>query len=451
MKEMLINGGASGNNYGNAIKIYSNCFESSDEGDKRFARVNAKIALACALEFATPIKEFDTSKDIDAVARFKQFAKAHKNGDLDPAFPHLSIWEMRHVVGCIAPDKQMKWCRKMVFNYAPHLTCITDPKLKYTYILDSDVRMRQPVWTGSPKTFPMILAGGGNTSLKSLFGRFLLQSFGIPVWGCICGTEEGFTRWTSDGWIAQNGAEWKTAEWKGRSGNDFKAESEARSLLSNNDYFKKIVLRRCLSDILERTSKAIPTVESYTLHPDRCLRSLSLLVGECELSKASSSSISFAREGKPLVETKCEKYLDAYQLDEEDVPSSVDSKTGVVTIPASQNNQFAGNIIEIESFEGGKQLNFMADGGAEYKVPDEASSQKYLFQCDVCTVSDQQSSLFAQADSGGTIEIEIPYTLGEWKRTDGVEISLNGGESMRLARPANSLGVAIRRIVLTPK
>ena len=58
-------------------------------------------------------------------------------------------------------------------NYVPHLTCLTDVNLRYVYLLHSDVRNRKPKWTGSPRTYPMVLSGGGNVRIP---GRVSLKS-----------------------------------------------------------------------------------------------------------------------------------------------------------------------------------------------------------------------------------------------------------------------------------
>lgn len=131
MKEMLRHGGAAKYEYGNAMKIYFECvgddvkddeegnpddddYDEVKEMEKAWARVNKRIALACALELASPVYEFDSTTPIDAVARYKHFEKAHRKGELDPAFPFFSVWEMRQIINCDAPNEQMEWCREMV-------------------------------------------------------------------------------------------------------------------------------------------------------------------------------------------------------------------------------------------------------------------------------------------------------------------------------------------------
>jgi len=154
MKEMLLHGGAMKYEYGEAIRIYDDCMEveqqqdngkgktktvsskkskkkSKDDNEKneveaevevevgddnndKWMKVNRKIALACALELASPVYEFDTTTIVDPVERYKHFVEAHKSGELDPSFPFFSVWEMRQIVNCDAPNEQMTWCRKMV-------------------------------------------------------------------------------------------------------------------------------------------------------------------------------------------------------------------------------------------------------------------------------------------------------------------------------------------------
>ena len=137
MREMLHHGGASKYEYGEAIRIFVDCMEvdksskkksneQSDEDDSgvdsdedfdeddEWSKVHRKIALACALELASPMYEFDTANTVDPVARYKHFVDAYRAGELDAAFPYFSVWEMRQIVNCDAPNDQMSWCRKMV-------------------------------------------------------------------------------------------------------------------------------------------------------------------------------------------------------------------------------------------------------------------------------------------------------------------------------------------------
>lgn len=453
MKEMLRHGGPKKYSYGKAMKIYTECLGDDVDGDEEdpWVVVNKKIALACALELCEGVRHFDVADEIDPVARYKHFEQAHRKGELDPAFPHFSVWEMRQIVNCDAPNDQMKWCRDMVMNYCPHITCITNPKLVYTYILDTDVRIRPPRWTASPRTYQMILAGGGNASVNSWFGRFILQSFGLPAWGTVFRRQQGYTRWTPEGWEAMNGADWETATWKGKAAKDFKIETEARNKAPPSEYFRKLVYLQCLADVVDGNPAAIPEEEKDVLHPDRLWRSMSIISMELLFATQPEKKKSFERKGEGLVTTNCEKYLEAYEIDKPDKEIKVDVTAGKVTIPASRHIGVQGQLLVLASFGGGQQLNIFADGLVEYELPDDAPTKMYKVTLEVCTVSDKQSPLVLKCgnDLDNEITIEIPYTIGEWKKTEPVQIEAGPGTVLSFSRPKNSLGLAIKKIKLS--
>jgi hypothetical protein len=448
MKDMLRHGGAAKYKYGNAMRIYAECIDNLDNLTAGWEKVNKKIALACALELAAPVWEFDSNVEIDPVARFKHFEEAHRLGELDPAFSSFSVWEMRQIVNCDAPNDQMKWCRKMVMNYVPHITFITDLKLRYVYILESDVRIRPPKWTGSPRTYQMVLSGGGNESINSWFGRFILKSFGLPAWGSKFRRKEGYTRWTPDGWEAMNGADWDNCTWQGKTGKDFKVELEARNKAPPEEYFKKLVALQCLADVVDGDPSSIPEEEKDVPHPERLWRSMSIISMAFLFATEPEVKRTFERKGEGLVSTKCEKYLEAFEIDAPDADTKVED--GVITIPASRHVFSAGNVMDIESFNGGKQLNFIADGTVEYEVPDEAPSKKYTLTCEVCTVSAKQTPLILKiGDSDKEINVKVPYTIGEWQTTEGIEIEVEAGASLLFSRSRGSMGLAIKKFVLS--
>jgi hypothetical protein len=114
LKFMLTHGGPKDGKWGSAIQIYFQLStDLSDDADD-LTKVNRKIAMAVALELASPIYEFDTKVKVDPIKRYQHYADAYKNGELDPSFPHFSVWELRHVINCDAPDSQLTWGREML-------------------------------------------------------------------------------------------------------------------------------------------------------------------------------------------------------------------------------------------------------------------------------------------------------------------------------------------------
>ena len=114
LKFMLTHGGPKDGRWGQAIAIYFDISSEFPEEADDLTKVYRKIAMAVALELATPINEFDTKIPVDPVKRYQHYADAYKNGELDPAFPHFSVWEMRHIINCNAKNDQLAWGRKML-------------------------------------------------------------------------------------------------------------------------------------------------------------------------------------------------------------------------------------------------------------------------------------------------------------------------------------------------
>ena len=354
---------------------------------------------------------------------------------------------MRQVVNCDAPNDQMKWCRDMVMDYVPYMTVLTDNTVKYTYITDSDVRIRKPNWTGSPRTYQMVLSGGGNQSVNSWFGRFVLNSFGLPTWGAKKGRQDGYTRWTPEGWVSMGGFTWDEIEWQGKTGNDFKMETEARCKAPPEEYFLKLVMLQCLGDVVDGNTNEIPEYEKDVLHPERFWRSLSLISLTLLFETEPEVKRTFERKGYSLVETNIEKYLEKYELDKPEPP--IKFEDGVITISPSHHGYTGGNTMVVESMTGGKQLLFIADGAVEYEIPEDAPSQKYILTMEVCTVSAKQSLLTLHIDAPKKqLKLKIPYTVGKWETTEGKEMELEAGTTIKFSRPKGSLGLAVKKFTL---
>lgn len=438
MKEMLGNGGAKGENYGQAIVTYNKLAKDIKKDDEEIYK---KLAMAVALELAIPIFEFDTEIEVDPIERYNHFAEAYKNGELDPAFPHFSIWELRHVVNCDAKNDQMKWGRDMLLNYTPYVTVLTVPKEKYTFICHTDVLMKESTWTSSPKTYQQVLSGGSIDAPRAWFGRFIAKAHGIPTWGCAQGEEEAFIRWTADGWETMMTAEWADCGWEGVEGTDFKGEVDTRSGFSSKDYFNKLVLLECFAQVLDSD---IPEDEESILHPLRIWRSLSIIQKALLLLPAKPEN--FRREGSSKVKSRLATYLERYEFKEEDEEERVED--GVLIIPVTEQGYTDGKMRFIESFQGGKQCNFAyGEAKIDFTLPDDLEGRAN-FSIEVNSVHEKQIPLSVTVDDGEPISIEVPYTLGEWSKTADVKLDLSGGETIRIIRQEESLGLAIRNLML---
>lgn len=253
-----------------------------------------------------------------------------------------------------------------------------------------------------------------------------------------------------------NGADWDNCSWQGKTGKDFKTEIEARNKAPPEEYFKKLVMLQCLADVVDEGNPGdIPEEEKDVLHGDRLWRSLSIVSMALLFETEPEVPRTFERKGRGLVVTKCEKYLTKYENDAPDAEIQYDAKTDVLTVPSSRHEFSTGNIVDIESYEGGKQVNFVADGIVEFEIPDSVpANRKYTLACEVCTVSSKQTAMTVEIVQAGEeplskARIKVPYTVGKWDMTEGVEVELIGGAIMKVSRPKGSLGVAIKKFVFT--
>ena len=285
-------------------------------------------------------------------------------------------------------------------------------------------------------------------SVNSWFGRFLLKSFGLPSWGSKLRRKEGYTRWTPEGWVALNGADWNNCSWMGKTGKDFKTELEARNKAPPAEYFKRLVTLQCLADIVDGDPNQISDEEKDVLHPERMWRSMAIVSMELLFQTEPEVVRTFKREGPGLVETNCQKYLEKYQNDAPDGKIKYSKKKDQLVIPASKHGFKGGNTLVVESFEGGKQLNFVADGAVEYEVPDDVPAKEYTLMLELCTVSSQQAPLLLKVgDESEPVDVPIPYTRGEWQKAVGVTIQLEPGTTVRFSRPQGALGLAVKKFV----
>jgi hypothetical protein len=453
MKEMLLHGGAKNMEFGYAMKQYTQIMANMPKD--RFQKVNKKLAMAAALEFAVPSTEFDTKVEINALERFQHYEKAHRKGELDPAFTHFRTWEYRMAINSDAPNEQLGWGRDMLFNYAPHIVSIYDEKWRYNYTVKSDVGYRAPSWTASPRTYQQVLSGGGREGPRAWFGRFICQAFGIPVWGVKQPSNVAMARWCPKGWVINFGlpGDWSISNWEGRSGDDFFTEANARTAVSENEYYERVILLDCLADACKEKNKKAE--EAGFVHPSKVWRSLALMQRKIFADLVTEESNE--RTGPSISVSKLEKYLE--DLDEEapPLPFEVEARGGVI-IPAASctDNNGKKHVKTQQAFGGGTQLNLLnGEGEVTYEIPANLSFQDdkaYMLTAEVCSVHLLQQPLNLEIDGSETHQIEIPYTQGAWETTKGIQVRVGGMSVLRFYRKKseNCFGLAIKHFTLTP-
>jgi hypothetical protein len=146
LQQILLADGPNNNNYGRCIEILNEIrqiqhdeeqAEEHDTKHHRPAAVLGRLAIAIALEHATPVPQSNPKNDSDAdadgvddnnnnntfvvdpIARYLNYMNAYLEGELDPCFGDLTVWELRFVVDGDEPDTTAAWGRQMLRSYRP--------------------------------------------------------------------------------------------------------------------------------------------------------------------------------------------------------------------------------------------------------------------------------------------------------------------------------------------
>ncbi|KAL3925027.1 MAG: hypothetical protein SGARI_005924 [Bacillariaceae sp.] len=130
-----------------------------------------RLALAVALEHASPIAIFKTSDQyVDPIDRFWHFADAHQDGALDEIFETLTVWQLRMVVDCNATHEDMTWGREFLKAYRPDEVWLSDEMWRYNRAVRTDLGYRHPdhEWNN----YVDLLSAGGECGARAWFGRF---------------------------------------------------------------------------------------------------------------------------------------------------------------------------------------------------------------------------------------------------------------------------------------
>ena len=160
MKQMIIGGGASNGNYGPAISLHSRLLLQIASNDCLASPMRHKIALATALEHATPIEVFkDSSTIIDPVARCWHYIHAYENGALDEHFEKFSVWELRMVVDSNAKDEDLQWGRDFLKAYRPDEIHEDDFAMKYLVSMPKLLASSGSVGESMPTYLPHVFLG----------------------------------------------------------------------------------------------------------------------------------------------------------------------------------------------------------------------------------------------------------------------------------------------------
>ena len=449
MQQMLIAGGARGDQYGRAMQIYTTIQKASPKAGEGLFQL---LALGVSLEHAVPVKQSNpqTSTNapaiVDPVNRYLHYEQAYLDGELDPVFKDFSAWEYRMVVDCDAPDEMLAWGREMLRNYRPDHIYNPDYGWRYSGTVRTEVPYgSQNVKCDLPslQNYQNIIKDGGVCGRRAFFGRFILQSFGIPTWGVTQYKHAAVGHWTPKGWVVNLGAGFQHSWWDKddvpRSGADFLLETQAR--VHDQDYLQ-VLRAQWVSSALgeqaynDRKGLAGGFWSGMAHYQTVALASTAISLGPL------GQELAEANESPEKVKVEQAKLTEADQ-------KVVVTEDGVISIPAVAYSKPSGHFASMRSFSGGMQLHCTGGFKADYTV-EVPNTGKYVLAIRVVTVQEGQKFLLSANDSKTPVDIAVPYTIGQWEQTQPVELNLVKGKNvLHFSLQDGSRGVTIKDFSLS--
>jgi hypothetical protein len=448
MRDMLVAGGATRGKYGRAMEIYAAIQQASA---KSRDGVLQRLALATALEFAVPVEQSNAQTQVgapttvDPVKRYQHYEKAFLAGELDPAFKDFSVWEYRMVVECDAPDEILTWGREMLRAYRPDHIATGDYGWRYVASVRTDVSYgSQNVSKDLPTlhNYQNIPLNGGVCGRRAFFGRFILRSFGIPVWGVTQHKHAAVSHWTPKGWVVNLGAGFEHSWWDKdeapRSGADFLLESQARA---HGPEFLKVLRAQWASRALGE--------QAYN-DRKQIAGGFWSSVGHYQSVLLAAKSVALGPLGQELAEANDKKEkLEKVAATDADKKAVV--VAGTITIPAVAHSKPAGSFATMKSSGSGQQMHCKGGFKAQYEF-EAPQAGKYALTARVATFTDGQKFLLSANDAKQPLEAAVPFTVGVWQETKPVEVTLAQGRNvLTLALPQDSRGVTVKDFTLKPR
>jgi len=454
MKQMVIADGAKGGKYGQAMKIYTDIQKASAKARNGTLQ---RLALGISLEHAVPIaqsnpqSETDAPATVDPVKRYLHYEKAFLDGELDPGFKDLAVWDYRMVVNGNEPDHILAWGREMLRNYRPDHISTSDYRWRYVKAVKTDVKYGSK---DNKKDLPSlqryqnIIMNGGVCGRRAFFGRFILRSFGIPTLARPQRGHAALCHWTPDGWVINLGATWGWGWTAYGQDIDFVVHTQAREVEAA---FLQVQRAQWVGAVLgEKRAFGFNAAASGFWNGVALYRQRAIV----EEAKA----VALAAVGEDIGEANESKEKDAVEavtMTEADRKIDV-GQDGVITIPVvacSKPMNSTAKIVFMKSYLGGMQLHYNRLGKPEeFEYTFEApAAGKYALSARVVTTSADQHLLVAANDAKEPTDIAMPFTVGMWDKTQPVEVSLVKGQNvLRFSRNEPVKGLTIKDFTLRP-
>ena len=394
------------------------------------------------------------------VARYLHYEKAYLNKELDPQFKDFNAWECRFITNDPYTNEELTWVRSMLRQFRPDHITNPDQKWRYTRVVKSDLpycSTRHDDSLGMPQQ--QALALGGICGRRAFFGRFVARAFGIPARRSTQTGHAAMNRWTPDGWVVNFGA-WWSMNWCGPQGGlDFYLDSRAREF--EEDYLQ-VLRAQWIGDTLGQEDVSLRQYaqgggfwDGLAFYIKRAVVEDSNLEQEAADDELAALSAEEARLLGESDEVLGDGEIQEIEILEEDKKIII-AGDGTMTVPAvactgPRNN--TDKVLFLDSSDGGMQIHYQRLGKRpellKYTVETPAAG-KYELTMKVCTVS-KPAPVIARLNRRTLVNKTLPYTKGDWQRTEPEVIELREGRNtIQLTFRAPNRGVSIKDFKLKP-
>lgn len=448
--QVMTMGGASGGNYGQAMRNYTAIQKATERSHQGFFQV---WALAASLQYTDETYIYpDVPAAESLVKYYLNYLKAYDDGILDPAFPQLggTGWDYRFVFPDAYTLEDIDWIRKVIRNYRPDLTQL-DYDWRYCRIVKTDVPYVGGVdRSGMPEELSNIqkfFLEGGICGPRAFVGQLSCYAFGIPARRAPSTGHAAMAHWTPDGWTTVLGPHFSFCRVNGLPGLEFLLMSQCHK---QPEPYKQVLSCTWLGDALGEDEvtgygsgggfwKLLAFYRQLALVEDAAIKDVGV-TGE-ELAESND-------EAAP-------EQVDQIELTDAQKTITID-EDGVITIPsaAAASTVNTDKLRFMHTIDGNEVQVHYALGGAQpemLKYSVEAPTDgKYELTAEVCTVT-MGREFMLRLNRRTLVTIALPYTKGEWGETKPVLVDLKkGSNSFQFTVRAPNKGLSIRKFTLKP-
>ena len=443
-------GGASGGNYGQAMRNYTAIQKTSKRSHEGFFQA---WALAVSLQYTGDTYVYpDVPAAESLVNYYLNYLKAYDDGILDPAFSELggTGWNYRFVFPDSYTLEDIDWIRKVLRNYRPDHTRL-EYRWRYCRIVRSDIPYTSGVdRSGMPADLSNIqkfFLEGGICGPRAFVGQISGYAFGIPSRRAPSPGHGAMAHWTPDGWTTVLGPHFYFCKHiNGMPPMDFLLESQAQQ--DPREYKQALMcewLGKALAEDAPRDYgssggfwRLLGFYKRQAIVEDQKIEDIGATGEELAESNVSSEK----------------KEVEQIEISEEFKKITV-AGDGTITIPvaACRSPKNGEKIKFMESIDGGMQVHYGLAGRRPELLSytlDIPKAGKYEFSGHVCSVTMNQEFLL-RINRRTLVDVNIPYTKADWMDTKPVELELKEGRNrISFTQKAPNKGLSIKGFKLKP-